>query len=372
MPYTSAELFQFQLANMISSGLTLIGASVMGTCILYHKPWLKDSRNDEKILFSMCVVSLFGAFAMVQNQQVLTDPFMCQVQASLIEFAVMALPMFNLAQAVNFWYILSEGRTPHHYVWAYMGLCLLVPLIFTVYALQVKAFGNAIIWCWIVKARNDLRYILFFGPLWICIFFSILFTGFGVRKVFTIEKQNMVHNYHHTRTASKAFLYGLVFVISWLPGTTNRLYEAVIGTSPIFLVVLHCFFTPIQGFLNACVFFYLRSVKSQSQEKHRQSVRQSVSMTKRESKLPSALHISPVAHSHNELVTSAITAAEDDPVLGHVPAAEYDIPSGYIHNQPSDVEYNNQQQQENIQYEQQHFEEEQYEEFQQGDFEQGP
>ncbi len=235
--YNTSQLFGFEVANMVSSGLSLIGASAMGifyiivqsltiisslaTSIIYIRPWLQNSRADEKILFSMCLVSIIGSLAMVQNQQVLKDQTLCQIQATLLQYAVLSLPIFNLCQSFNFWYILTEGKTPGKFSWIYLTCGFLVPLIASLYGVVTGVFGNALIWCWIKKSSMDMRYALFYAPLWLCIVVGIIFTFLGVRKVYAIEKQGNISNYKHTRTASKAFLYGLVFVIVWVPGTVR-------------------------------------------------------------------------------------------------------------------------------------------------------
>lgn len=169
----------------------------------------------------MCLVSIIGSLAMVQNQQVLTNTTMCQIQATLIEYAVLALPIFNLCQSFNFWYILTEGKTPGKFSWIYLSCGFLVPLIAAFYGLFAGLYGPSLIWCWITKAHQEWRYIIFFAPLWMCIAVGIVLTFLGVRKVYHIEKQGMITNYTHTRTASKAFLYGLVFVVVWVPGTVR-------------------------------------------------------------------------------------------------------------------------------------------------------
>lgn len=266
--YTPSELSSFEMAILISSGLSLVGASTMATCIIFPKPWLQNSRADEKILFSMCLVSIVGALAMIQNHQVVENNLLCQVQATILQYAVQSLPIFNLCQSFNFWYILTEGKTPGKFSWIYLSCGFIIPLISAIGALLGGLYSNAVIWCWISKKHSDFRYALFYAPLWISIAFGIIFTYLGVRKVYSIEKQGMITNYKHTRTASKAFLYGLVFVITWTPGTINRVYEAIHGHSPWILVLSHCIFTPLQGFLNAVVFFYLRSTK---QEKNNSS-----------------------------------------------------------------------------------------------------
>ena len=201
------------------------------------------------------------------------------IQLTNLKFrSVSTLPFLNACQSFNFYYILSGRKSTSTLFWIYFAICLLVPLASVAILIGEHGFGPAVIWCWIEHDRPFLRYALFFIPLWICIFIGILFTFLGVRKVWIVERKvvcsnqsistlspsQMLKSYQHTRTASKAFLYGLVFVIVWIPGTANRLYEMVYGSSPFVLVLLHCFFTPIQGFLNALVYFFFQQSKKKS------------------------------------------------------------------------------------------------------------
>jgi hypothetical protein len=85
----------------------------------------------------------------------------------------------------------------------------------------------------------------------------------AVHHVYSVEKAVARKDYDFTRTVSKVLLYGMVFVICWIPGTTNRLYETVNGSSPHWMIVGHCFFTASLGFWASCVYFYLQYSKIQ-------------------------------------------------------------------------------------------------------------
>ena len=264
------QLFIIQVATMIAASLTLLGSVYMNTSLFLEKPFLYGSRTDQKLLYLMASASIGGAFALIQNQQVLDKPVLCQIQAIFIQLAASCLPFLNACQSFNFYYILSgyQKGKKDNFVWIYVGICLLFPIGSISFLLSEHALGPAFIWCWILHDRPDLRYGLFFIPLWTCIIVGVIFTFLGVRKVWIVERkalkctsQPTLKSYQHTRAASKAFLFGLVFVIVWIPGTLDRIYERLYGASPFFLVLLHCFFTPIQGFLNALVYWYFQKSK---------------------------------------------------------------------------------------------------------------
>lgn len=130
----------------------------------------------------------------------------------------MAAPIFDLALSINFWYILCKGGVPKHFTSIYMSLGLVIPTICMLIGLFLNSYGNSTLWCWIVNSRNDLRYGIFYIPLWGMIAASLCFTALGVRTVFLTEKSSGLKTYQHTRTACKAFLYALCFVITWTGG----------------------------------------------------------------------------------------------------------------------------------------------------------
>lgn len=53
----------------------------------------------------------------------------------------------------------------------------------------------------------------------------------------------------------KGLLYIIVFFLTWLPGSVNRLHELLFPQQQVFwMVLLHSAFTSSQGFFNACVY----------------------------------------------------------------------------------------------------------------------
>lgn len=62
-----------------------------------------------------------------------------------------------------------------------------------------------------------------------------------------------------TRVVSgQAFRYCIVFWITWLPGSANRILQLTRGHSYFWVMLLHVIFTPMQGLLNFIVYVDLR------------------------------------------------------------------------------------------------------------------
>ena len=270
MGFTTDQLATITTVTMISSALSALGSLYLIITIWRKNSSINSTSSNERFLFMIAVVSLIGSTAFGQSTTAISSPARCLIQGSLIEFTVNALPLLGLGQAISFWMILSGYKKPYYYDWAAAFIAVLVPTIFVLYCLGANVIGDSIIWCWIVKSRTDLRYILFYALLWVNVLGVFVFTFMGVRQVFKAERnlanvQNKPkQSYRYTANACKAFFYGLAFVVVWTPGSTNRLYETINGSSPFAMVLMHTMFTPLEGFINAVVYFILSQVLAKS------------------------------------------------------------------------------------------------------------
>ena len=58
----------------------------------------------------------------------------------------------------------------------------------------------------------------------------------------------------HKDVMIQATFYVAAFWLTWLFGSLNRVYQEF-GDSPFAIVFLHALFVPLQGFMNALVYF---------------------------------------------------------------------------------------------------------------------
>lgn len=126
--------------------------------------------------------------------------------------------------------------------------------------------------CWINISRSDLRYSLFYIPLWITFAISAIFTTLFVVIVYRVELGSNPSEMALTRSASLGYLYAIFFLISWIPATTNRAYEAFYGSSPFILPFLHCIFIPLQGFWNAVAYYLVNQKKNKKKTRVRKPI----------------------------------------------------------------------------------------------------
>lgn len=145
------------------------------------------------------------------------------------------------------------------------------------------AFAPLTPWCWISANYSAWRIILFYGPLWMIFIYNVSAYTYVGHKLFKFsrqqarvddfsisrqERQNVERlRKSTTRFALKTFVYVLVFLVTWVASTTNRVHNLVAPDSPIFLLsLLQTSTIALQGFLNAIVFFAF--VWSDWNEKH--------------------------------------------------------------------------------------------------------
>jgi uncharacterized membrane protein YidH (DUF202 family) len=261
---------------MIGSSLSFIGSLCMMVHILMRHPMLRKVSTGPQLLFLLAFTAFTGAPFMFLNRFVVGNKGLCQAQGYSIQFTVLAMPILCLCISLHFYLILTNRgaqlREGNRYLYLSMALGLGIPFVLATATQLDEAFGNALIWCWIVKARDDLRYIMFYIPLWIIILMGIVLNIFAVLHVRSVEKAVARKQYIFTRNASKVFLYSMVFVICWIPGTTNRLHETVNGSSPHWMIIGHCFATTSLGFWASVVYFYLQYSKVQREGSHQSSV----------------------------------------------------------------------------------------------------
>jgi hypothetical protein len=271
-----ARLYTLQVTLMIGASLSFVGSLFMMVHILIRHPMLQKASTGPQLLFLFALTSFIGSPAMFLNRFLVNNTGLCQAQGYTLQLTVLAMPILCVCISFHFYLILTNRgaqlRQGNRYLYLSMALGLGIPIVLATATQLDNAFGNALIWCWIVRARDDLRYIMFYVPLWIIIFMGITLNFLAVLHVYSVEKAVARASYTFTRNASKVFLYGMVFLICWIPGTTNGLYETLNGSSPHWMIVGHSFGTTSLGFWASVVYFYLQFSKVQRDTTNQSSV----------------------------------------------------------------------------------------------------
>ena len=91
------------------------------------------------------------------------------------------------------------------------------------------------------------------------------------------QRKQSCREYRKSRmVAAQALRYVAVFYLTWVAGTTNRLLQLLQGHSYFWIMALHAFFTPLQGFFNFLVYTYpkFRDWKRQRRKEQQRKQRQ--------------------------------------------------------------------------------------------------
>ena len=176
------------------------------------------------------------------------NEILCQIQASIIQFAVLAsygwsfgiaFCLFVLFYADNVTETGIKKLIPilHAVIWGY-------GLVTTALCLAYNKFGPAGSWCWISEPRDPFRLFVYAPMLLLVLLISALFIAVRVK----LKRMGC----HMTKDfQNRLSLYLLAFVVSQLPAAVNRIQNFVDPSHPqVWLYALQAIFQPLQGLFN--------------------------------------------------------------------------------------------------------------------------
>lgn len=223
----------------------------------------------------MSTMDIFGSFAYFLGQWPMlnysTNPGFCHFQAFIIQVNA-AIYYWNAILATNFMLRIvfeykehdTERLEKYYHLFAWT-----IPVVTAFIALGFNMYGPAGPWCWIQYSNsygnwNWARWAFYYAELWIVMIYSFVCMWLIVAKVSESEKSvaKNVSSGSNNRTKQakiQGILYICAFLITWVPGTANRIQNAIDPNNPIFaLVWLQAFFVPMQGFTNFLVYIHPR------------------------------------------------------------------------------------------------------------------
>ncbi len=132
------------------------------------------------------------------------------------------------------------------------GTCLVALVL-----LGSGVYGETNLWCWINDKNEWLRFAFFYLFLilaWIHNAYTLNSISTSIKHRSQSNSQNTGLNFADEIIQSRLRQYLLVFIVSWFFGLLNRFVELVTGDYCFATSVLHAFFVPLQGFMNAICF----------------------------------------------------------------------------------------------------------------------
>ncbi|KAJ3276853.1 hypothetical protein HDV01_002908 [Terramyces sp. JEL0728] len=238
-----------------SRGLTHFFANPMGKLILALA--FSDMLN--------AVVGIFGRWPILYHDA-------CVTQGSEILIVGVAMYLANLSSAalafglaLNALYIVyfkGTTATLTSYQNIYIGFSFIAPAIGSIIPLFAitNFYGPSDLWCWIGPDSGPLvKLYSFYFILWSVILLNIvsfIITWIELKKETTVTKNNA------TRELLMRLIlaFTLSIVVSWIPGTANRINNVTHLFPEFYFVVAQALVQPQRGLFNAFAFYY--TVKS--------------------------------------------------------------------------------------------------------------
>ena len=134
--------------------------------------------------------------------------------ASIAQFSINSLPLFNTLHSINFWFLLSGRQIPQVLFNTFLAFSFLGPIAMTAFCFYFDLFAPGALSCWISKDYMWARYALYYGPLFVDNVVGLVFIVWGIAKVCHFEKGSLkITHKKHIASAFKGSLYGALFVV---------------------------------------------------------------------------------------------------------------------------------------------------------------
>jgi len=212
---------------------------------------------------SDAMASLFFIIGAAAPADELNEEPFCGIQGWGVQMFTFASILWTFCIAFNFYmaFIRNYRNAVNRFEKYYHLLCWGAP--FLISCSLVNTYENSTLWCWIGPTFEALRFTFFYVPLMMIMVFNFVMYALVLREIRQVmsnvkgviaesDRQRDEKYLKVKKLAMKFVLYTMAFFFTWIWGITNRIQNTVDPTYPIYeLYVLHTFFTPFQGFLNA-------------------------------------------------------------------------------------------------------------------------
>ncbi|KAG4101579.1 hypothetical protein H8356DRAFT_1305955 [Neocallimastix lanati (nom. inval.)] len=256
----------------IGALISVIGSSAMLISIISTGSFLGKGKIWNRVIFFMSLCDMCGSFDLLIRKNFLNKADKddgCKIHGLTIQFFFISSILWTTAIAVN---IVAVGLLDkevevvekyeylfHIVIWS-ISILLTVPLYYIDNANRNgnggHVMGDATFWCWITDRYSKYRMLFFFGPIWMVFFFNA-FVYISMEIINKKRNKDMNETYSKYSVAKRSNLFLLVFFITWIWGTINRIQNLISSGKSIFILyLLHAIFTPLQGFLNSMVYFW--------------------------------------------------------------------------------------------------------------------
>ncbi|KAJ3349606.1 hypothetical protein GGF32_005357 [Allomyces javanicus] len=307
-----ASLTTLSTIARVSASLSVIGSlGIIIDTILKHRA----ARSTTHALTSSRVILWWSIADLVYVPAVLlgrgaihagsVDSVLCSAQGWMLQFSYTSSALWAAMMATSSYLVVCRR-------WSFLEVALKerwfhavawgVPLLLATVPLLVGAgdgerfYADATFWCWISTEWSAFRLYIFYGPIWACFLYCLLMYYLVGRRVWEVFREiksmgtvtstiggsaplppPMTNSGTHLppvppppaaarrtgprlharhRFALKTGLYLASFFLVYSAATANRISTLINPDSPILVLeALQCLFLPLQGFLNAAIYF---------------------------------------------------------------------------------------------------------------------
>mmetsp|Transcript_12130 Transcript_12130/g.18320 ORF Transcript_12130/g.18320 Transcript_12130/m.18320 type:complete len:1126 (+) Transcript_12130:138-3515(+) len=252
------EIAAIQTVETLSSVLSVVGCSVvLAKLFLTDRVW----NLTNKQLCVLCSVDLVTAFFWGVGHAGQGNEGFCVFQGFMIQWGGLSNICWNSAMALHLyhWISLKKNEDKLHKKLRKTAITSIGGSLFLALMLLAGGvYGPAYMWCWIADEYEWARFVFFYMILLIAWFYN----AYIIKSV-----SDSLKSRNSTREGGKSSLssaeagiqqklrqYILVFVIAWFFGLLNRFVEVCVGEPVFGTSLLHAFFVPLQGFMNAACY----------------------------------------------------------------------------------------------------------------------
>mmetsp|Transcript_73622 Transcript_73622/g.209705 ORF Transcript_73622/g.209705 Transcript_73622/m.209705 type:complete len:460 (+) Transcript_73622:351-1730(+) len=187
----------------------------------------------------------------------------CQVQAMAMQFFDMATILWSLTIGYTLYsnVVMQQQFTSrcamHSFVWGTSFVLMMLPLIYGNYG---QADKDEDTWCWIKpdNGGNEMRFYVFFGPIWSTFFLSAFFYISTIRVLnkYTEVASEVETQRKLRKLAANLKWYPLLFIFSWAFITVVRVMDWVGQKKKPWITIVQVALLPdaVQAILNTLAY----------------------------------------------------------------------------------------------------------------------
>lgn len=292
MGFTPEQLSLFQTLIRVSSSLSIFGTLAI---IVSYCSYARFRTQMNTMVVFMSVADLLSSLQTLlgdwPNRLALMEGtvgpnILCTVQSFGIQMWFISATFWTGCMATHCLMAVVLSKPIAHlepYYKYYHAVSWGIPLIFAFlpFAFQTKELGPIYVhignWCWIGGNYSLFRMYLFYGLVWAIFLYNVIcysIVGYKISQMskFLNDTQHAMKTRKHTsRFVLKTLVYMGAFLINWVFSTANRIQALVDPTPSYFLNLLQCITLPLQGFMNALIYFAFAYYSIEEAEEDNQS-----------------------------------------------------------------------------------------------------